>query len=133
MAGASLGTKFLIGTFSVADLTSIGGIDISADTIDVSTLEGDGWRQFITGMKDAGEVAVSGFFKPSDTNGQKKLFDDLGTGTVGSYAIVFPSPISQTWSFKGVVTAFSTGAELEDAVSFESAIKVSGKPSWITA
>ena len=37
MAGASLGTKFLIGTFSVADLTSIGGIDISADTIDVST------------------------------------------------------------------------------------------------
>jgi hypothetical protein len=34
-----------------------------------------------------------------------------------------------SWSFNGVVTGFSTGAELEDMVSFEVTIKVSGKPT----
>ena len=33
------------------------------------------------------------------------------------------------WDFNGIVTGFSTGVELEDGISFEATVKVSGKPS----
>lgn len=129
MAGAAFGTKLILGTFEVADLTSIGGVEITADTIDVTThASTNGYREFLSGLKDGGEVSISGFFKPTDTNGQKALYTALNAGTLGSFGVSFPTAISASWAFSGIVTSFATGAELEDAVTFEGAIKVSGKP-----
>ena len=69
MAKKAQGTKLKIGANSIAELTSIGGLSLSADTIDVTTLDSDGYREFIQGMKDGGEVSISGYFNPADTNG----------------------------------------------------------------
>lgn len=130
MAKRAVGTKLKIGTNSIAEITSIGGLELSADTIDVTSLDSDGgYREFIGGFKDAGEVSISGFFNPSDTNGQMALYNSFESGTTLDYTILFPSALGAEWQFKGVVTGFTTGAELEEAVSFEGTIKVSGKPS----
>ena len=130
MPEAALGTKLKIGTNAVARLTSIGGLEVSADTIDVTTLDSvDGYREYIGGLKDAGEVAISGFFDPTDTTGQQALLTALESGAETAMSIVFPTAIGYTWSFNAIVTGFSTGAELEDAVTFESTLKVSGKPT----
>jgi len=63
----ALGTKFNIGKgptpapVPVGNLSSIGGLELSADTIDVTTLDSTGgYREFIAGFKDAGEVALEG-------------------------------------------------------------------------
>ncbi len=129
MAQKALGTKFVVGTYSVAELNSIGGLDISADTIEVTTFDDvDGYRKYIQGLKDAGEVALAGYFKPGDINGQKALQTALDNGTLLSTAIQFPTALSCSWAFSSIVTGFSTGAELEEAVSFEATLKVSGKP-----
>ena len=49
----------------MAGLTSINGLELSADTIDVTTLDSDGgYREFIGGFKDAGEVSLEGFLNP---------------------------------------------------------------------
>lgn len=128
-AKAALGTKLKIGTNSIVDLTSIGGLELSADTIDVTTLDSDGYREFIQGIKDAGEISISGFFNPADTTGQRALYDAFDGGTTLTFSIVFPAALGAEWSFSGIVTGFSTGAELEDAISFEGTIKVSGKPN----
>lgn len=130
-AKAAMGTALKIGTYSVGELTSIGGLELSADTIDVTTLDSaDGYREFIGGLKDAGEVALSGFLDATDTNGQKALLTNFNAGTAASYSIVFPTAISASWNFDGIVTAWATGAELEDGVTFESTIKVTGKPTF---
>lgn len=130
MPEAALGTALKIGTSAVAGLTSIGGLELSADTIDVTTLDSvDGYRKYIGGLKDAGEVAISGFFNPTDTTGQQTLLTALESGAETEMSIVFPTTIGYTWSFNAIVTGFSTGAELEDAVTFESTLKVSGKPT----
>ena len=49
---SSIGTKIKIGANSIAELTSIGGLDLTADTIEKTVLDSpDGWREFIQGME----------------------------------------------------------------------------------
>lgn len=134
MATRSLGTILKIGetasAVKVGGLTEIGGIELSSDTLDTTTLDSDGgYKEFIGGFKDAGEVSLSGYLEIDESNGQKKMYDAFEEGTAKDFTIEFPASIGAKWVFKGVVTGFSTGASLEDLISFESTIKVSGKPT----
>ena len=130
MAKRALGTKLQIGKDSpvtVAGLTSIGGLELSADTIDVTTLDNDGgYREFIAGFKDAGEVSLEGYLELNE--GQEALYDLFESGETEDFTIQFPDNFGE-WEFKGVVTGFSTSADLEDPLSFSCTIKVSGKPT----
>lgn len=130
----SLGTVLKIGetmsATAVGGLTEIGGIELSADTLDTTTLDSDGgYKEFIGGFKDAGEVSLSGYLDIASANGQKKMYDAFESGEVQSFSIDFPEGVGASWTFKGVVTGFSTSASLEDLISFGATIKVSGKPS----
>lgn len=130
MATFSMGTKLLIGANSIAELTEISGLELSADTLETTTLDNSGnYRTFVQGMKDAGEVSMSGFFNPNDTNGQKALYDLYVSGALTSMSIVFPSAMGASWTFNGIVTGVTTGASMEDLVSFECTVKLSGVPS----
>lgn len=130
MAQKSLGTKLKKGTNVIAELTSISGLEVSADTIETTTLDSpDGYRTFIQGLKDAGEVSISGYFNPATGQGQAEMFADFESGAVTAYTIEFPAPLNAKWEFQAIVTGFSTGAELEDNVSFEATLKVTGKPT----
>jgi predicted secreted protein len=128
LAERALGTQILINSSVIAGLTSISGLDLTAETLDVTTLSSDGgYREFIGGFKDGGEVSISGYFEPGDTDGQAALYTAFEAGGAIPFSIIFPQ--GAAWTFNGVVTGFSTGAELEDIVSFEGTIKVSGKPT----
>jgi len=136
MTFRSLGTVLKIGKgptpppVAVAKLTSIGGLELSADTIDVTTLDSvGGYREFIAGFKDAGEVSIEGYFDSTTGKGQKELYDAFETGDVKDFSIEFPASTKTKWEFKGVVTGFSTNASTEDPISFSGTIKVSGKPT----
>ena len=119
----------MLGTTVVGELTSIGGLELSADTIDTTNLSSDGgYREFIGGFKDAGEVSISGFFAPDD-EGQAAAYAAFESGAVQACKITFPVSLGASWEFNAVVTGFSTGADLEDALSFEGTLKVSGKPT----
>jgi predicted secreted protein len=129
MAFAAMGTKLKIGTNAVAELTSISGLDMSADTIETTTLDSGGWRTFIQGVKDAGEVSVEGYFNADDATGQIALKTAFTNGSVGEFTIEFPTAFGAKWEFDGVVTAISTEASMEDSISFSATIKVSGAPT----
>lgn len=127
MPEKSLGTKLKKGTTAIAELTSIDGLDLSADTIETTTLDSaDGYRTFTQGLKDAGEVSISGYFDPT---AHESLLTDFEDGGENAYTITFPPGIGYEWGFNGIVTGFTTGAELEDNISFEATLKVSGKPT----
>lgn len=127
MAKGAMGTKLKKGTTAIAELTSIGGLDLSADTIETTTLDSvDGYRTFIQGLKDGGEVSISGYFEPTQ---HQTLLTDFNSGDVSTYTIEFPTSLGAKWEFSAIVTGYNTGAELEDAVSFEATLKVSGKPT----
>ncbi|TYP67696.1 phage tail tube protein [Paenibacillus methanolicus] len=127
-ATRALGTKLMIGTNAVGNLSSIGGIEASAESIDVTALDSSGgYRRKIAGFKDGGEVSISGFFAPDDV-GQAAIYAAFESGATSAYKIVFPPSLNAQWEFSGVVTGFSTSAELEDALTFEATITVSGEP-----
>lgn len=126
---AAKGTSFTLSETVVGSLKSIGGVEVTADTIDVTSIDNaDGYREFIGGFKDGGEVPLEGYFDYSNA-GQKALYEAFESGDVCECAINFPAKMGCKWAFDGVVTAFKTGADLEDAISFSCTVKVSGKPT----
>lgn len=130
MPKRALGTKLMIGASAVTGLKTIGGIKLTADTMDMTTLDSDGqYREFAGGFKDGGEVPVSGFFEPGDTAGQNALYTAFESGVATAFSIVFPAAMGASWLFNGVVTGYGTDADMEDFVTFDATIKVSGKPT----
>lgn len=130
MAKRSLGTKLKKGEVVIGSLTSISPPEKSADTVDITTLDSaDGYKKFIQGMKDAGEVTVAGYYDSEDA-GQTALDTAFESGAEETYTIEFPAAIGASFSFPGIVTNVKIGeANLDDPLGFEATLKVSGKPT----
>lgn len=125
----SVGTKFTVDTTAVGGLTSISGVEVSAETTDVTALDNtDGYKEFLGGFKDGGEVPLEGFLDGADA-GQDAMYTAMEDQQVHKFAIIFPQTIGKTWSFSGVVTKFATTVALSDGVKFSASIKVTGKPA----
>ena len=133
-ASNAMGTTLKKGETAVAGLKSIAGLDISTETIDVTALDTEGgYKTFIAGAKDAGEVKISGYFIGETFS---TMMTDFEAGTIDAYTIEFPDRKTTTgskWEFSAVVTKLSTGADVGGAVSFEATLKVSGKPRFTKA
>ena len=122
----ALGTKLIVNSKEVGGLSSINGIEISADNVDLTALDNtSGYREKEPGFKDAGEVTASGFMDGSD-QGQEELYSLLASGNVVPCQIVFPAKIGKTWSFNAGVSRFATGADVDGAVTFDISLAVSG-------
>ena len=127
------GTKFDWGTSgTVAQLTSIGGVEMTADTVDVSTLDGaDNFKEFAVGMLDGGEVTLEGYYDSTDTTGQAQMYTDFLARTSASCTITFPGTDASTWTFTAFITAYKTGdATVDGAVAFGATLKITGKPTF---
>ncbi|MEA4924930.1 MAG: phage tail tube protein [Syntrophomonadaceae bacterium] len=127
MAHAAFGTTLKKGTTPIAELTKISGPALAADTIDVSSHSSvDGYREFVQGLKDGGEVAIEGNF--TNEAGQAALITDFHAGTVGAYTITLPTTTPVSWTFSGIVTALNIDAPFDGVLAFQATLKVSGKP-----
>lgn len=128
-AKRTIGTTLTKGGTNIGGLTSISTPEKSADTIDTTTLDAaNGYKTYIQGIKDGGEITVKGFFDTSDA-GQMALDTAFEAGTLDEYIITFPSTIGATFTLSGIITKYTAGeATIEDPASFELTIKISGKP-----
>lgn len=130
MATRALGTTIKKAEQKIGSLTSINGIEITADLIDTTVLDSDGgYRESIGGFKDGGEVSIEGFFDSATGSGQIELQTSLDAGIAEEYTITYPTTPSAEWNFQGVVTSFGVGdVDVDGTVGFRATIKVSGKP-----
>lgn len=115
---------------AIAQITNIAPPNLSADSIDVSAMDSaNGYREFIQGMRDGGEVGVEMKFYPGDTNGQAGLIDDFNNGTLQAFVITFPTAMGATWTFNAIVTGFEGDIPFDDAIGASATLKISGKPA----
>lgn len=125
----SVGTKFNIDDTAVGGLTSIGGVEVSSETTDVTALDNTtGYKEYLGGFKDGGEVPLEGFLDGADT-GQDAMYAAMEDQEVHQFSIVFPAAIGKTWTFPGVVTKFATSVALSDGIKYSASVKVTGKPT----
>jgi predicted secreted protein len=113
---------------AVAEVTNVGFLDVSAETIDVSSHDSaDQWREFVAGMKDAGELSMEVNYDPA-LHGT--IFAELG-GDAKGHRITLPDAGGATVEFDAIVTGFSGSAPFDDKLAATITIKVTG-PVTIT-
>lgn len=129
------GTSLARNGNTIAELTNIGGIEISLDAIDVTSHQSaDSFKEYVGGLLDVGEVSIEGNFIPGDTNGQVGLLTDMLAKTLQSFVIAFPAATGTTWSFSALVTKFKAAdAPVDGVLPFSASLKISGKPTLATA
>ena len=125
----SVGTVFNIDDQKVGGLTSIGGVEVSSETTDVTALDNTtGYKEFLGGFKDGGEVPLEGFLDGADA-GQDAMYAAMEDQEVHQFSIVFPTAIGKTWTFPGIVTKFATSVALNEGIKYSASVKVAGKPT----
>lgn len=131
----AFGTTFSWNSVTVAELSAINGIEISVDSVDVTTHESaDSFKEYLPGLLDAGDVTLEGFFDYTDTTGQQAMLTDAYARTSRTGVITFPSATGTTWTFTGFITNIKIGdAPVDNAIPFEATIKVTGKPTLAVA
>ena len=108
---------------AVAEITSVKIGGKKRDMTDVSSFDSTGgFREFISGFRDGGQVDLGMNFT---RDGFDDLNDDFETDTLVDYEIVFPGTIG-TYQFSGFVVS---GPDIDlalDKISGSCSIKVSG-------
>lgn len=110
---------------TVGKLSSVGEIQPDSEELDVTTLESEGgYREYMQGFRDAGEVELSGYHDAGDA-GQKALRAAYASGKAGSFEVSFPD--GSKVSFSGFVKSHTIGsAEVDGAIGFGAVVRVSG-------
>lgn len=126
---------------SILGIRSISGPEISRDTHDVTTmLSPSGWREFIGGLKDGGEVSFEALWLPRDpTQGQEEggfmaEFDKDSCESRGNWRILVPACPGEPEvyvEFAGIVSGQSIEIPMDDIMGFTGTIKVSGRPTIV--
>ena len=115
----------------VAEILELTPPSMSRDDIDVTSHNSsDGYREFIAGMRDGGEVSFKANWLPTNathdnTTGLLESFNDNASH---NWKIILPSSLI-TISFVGFLTAFEPDLPLEEQAQLSGTIKVSGKPT----
>ena len=129
-AFSGVGTKFLrwdsgLSTWVVqAEITSITGPTMTRDFIDVTSLDSTGgYREFITGFRDAGTISLSMNFTRATYDSFK---EDFESADVQYYEIALPDTEETTLEFMGLVTEMPVTIPTDDRVTADVTIKISG-------
>lgn len=110
---------------TVGKLTKVGEIAPEAEEVDVTTLDSTGgYREYMQGWRDAGTIAVSGFFDSGDA-GQTALRTAFASGAAGAFEVAFADGSKS--AFSAFVKRFSIGsAEVDGAVGFSAQLRTTG-------
>lgn len=129
MAGTfANGAIFKLNTVTVTEITSISAPNLSADTIDVTTHSSpDKYREFIKGLRDAGEISIDGNFTTASASATIVQFETQSTTTV---TIDYPTAPSVTrFTATVLTTGFTMEAPVDGVIPFTATFKVTGKPA----
>lgn len=133
------GSQFKIGddgtaeTFTkVAEIIDINGPGMSRDAIDVTNQDStSGWREYIAGMRDGGEVSITANWIPASAtqDGTDGILSKFTDDVLHNFQIVTANDGSSGTmdiDFAGIVTRFSPSLPLTEQGKLDCTIKISG-------
>jgi len=123
-------------TVDLAEITNISGPSESMDTIDVTSHDSDsGFKEFVAGLHNGGDITIEGNFIKGDTTGQIAMHTDFQATTVKAWIIKLPGWAGGVPQIagNGFIIAFSWDFPFDGKISFSVTIKVTGKPTLTPA
>ena len=109
----------------IAQVKSIAGPTMTRAFIDTTTLDTTGgYRTFIAGFRDPGQITLSMNF---ERTGYELMKLDFESELVQNYQIVLPDTDSTSLSFEGLVTELPLNIPTDDVVTADVTIKVTGQ------
>lgn len=123
--GATFKRETSSATFTaVAEVRNITGPGMTRDFIDVTNLDSTGgFREFITGFRDGGELTFSMNFSFA---GYDALFTDYSSDDSVNYQVVLGDTGATTLDFAGYVTNLPLNVVPDDAVTVDVTVKITG-------
>jgi len=118
------GTTLSVGG-AVADVLRISGPNVSAATIDTTSL-GSVHRSFVGGIIDSGEMSFDISYDPNSNTVIENLFDNSASAIPAATACVITFSDSSTWTFSAVLSGFDLGVEMDDKVTASISMKATG-------
>lgn len=130
-AFTGMGSVFTWNSNPIAEVLTISGPKNSAAEIDVTNMDSTGdYAEFIAGMLDAGEIALSMNFVPADA-GQASFNTDFNARTTAAWSLVLPDTGACSISGNGYIKSYSIDDSAKDAVKLNVTIRCSG-PTTVT-
>ena len=116
---------------TIGSLTSIGEIAPTSDEVDTTTLDSaGGYREFLQGLKDSGELPLTGYHDVANT-GQSTMRTLYASGASGYFWVTFPD--QTTVAFNAYVKGYSDGsADVDGIVGYGCTLRISGLVQVIT-
>lgn len=117
---------------TIAEVTNISGPSLSLEPIEITSHSSPGgWKEFIGGLLDAGEVTFDINYEPTEAthNATTGLIADMVDRTLRNFQLVFPDTGNTTWSFMALVTGFEPSEPVEDKLTASVTLKLTGQPT----
>ena len=123
----SQGTKLVLNSDNVSNITNITGPSISVDEVDVSSFDSGKFREFKPGLADAGELSVEG--NHVDKSAVDLWIDAVDDGTIFEDAeLKVPDGSGNyvVYTFNCFVQEYEAEADFEDKATFSASLKITG-------
>ena len=116
----------------VAEVTDLGGPSLTLETIDVTSHDSvNGWREFIGGLLDGGEVSFTINYIPTNSthDASTGLIKDMKDRTIRNFQLIFPDAGTTTWTIAALITGFEPSEPIDSQLVADVTLKLSGEPS----
>jgi hypothetical protein len=134
----SIGYKSILAVTTTTGLTEIGqirsisGPGVSANDIDTTTLDSSSnYRTFACGLLDPGEVTISAVYDSTSLT-HSRLCYYMGLKAVKTFTVYHGSSTGDTDAFSAYVKGMSREIPLDDLITCDYTLKVTGKPAYTT-
>ena len=130
--GVTLETTTSTGTLSIAYCRNIDGPSADINDVDTTTLDSTGgFRTFIAGLIDGGEVTTELMYDPT-VESHKTLGTRFKARTLHTWTITDPTTAAGS-AFSGYIKSMSRAIPLDDVVTCSVTFKVSGNPGYTSS
>lgn len=118
---------------TIAEITAINGFEITRDWADATHSQSpEKWREFIAGLKDAGEFSADLAFVPGSTS-TTLLIAQFDKDTPSACEIYIPTATPYKWTLQAGLSAFGFDAPVDDKMTASITFKITGKPTLAAA
>lgn len=117
---------------ALAEIKNIDIAGISRDAVDAThSASPDGYREFVGGLRDGGNVTFTLNFDADGTNSWLKLKSEMAKDEATNYRIGLPDGTTK-FPFSGLLVSLGVPMPLDGVVEITAEYKVTGKPGFIT-